>query len=807
MATKTKTPMVFDQAKLQGMHEPLTLRVEKIKGNTPTGIPLPPKDGYPPGAGWGRDEILKLEDWLVTQWSGGGYYRIAVTDTNGQTMKWEVAYDPRTYPEKVPPSLESAAAPNPSVNVSQTQQQPQGQPVQQQPQGQHPSQPYQTAFGMWPPPAAAFASAPPLTRGAPPQQQAAPAAGPQGPWGGPQGPWQPQPVFLGYGPQGQPLWGHPPPQQQQQRPRMTPLRGFGDRPRRSRGDDRMEEFERRERQREAERQARERDEERKRYEAELRQREEQVRQMQLAQKEAEHKAALERQQQQHQQEMTALKEEIRRLGEGSKNKEADEVRAAREAQQRLEREREREQINAQFRAMQDMIAKLADKPADDPKLRMMEQQLNDARRESELRARESAEQIRRAEEQRQRDLERAQWEKSQETLQQQLAAQEHRTKEMLREATANRPDPMVEYMKETARLSQEQARMQAENMREIARMQQASADRMSSMMMTPQALASLMRDSSSGADMMLKNVVGGMSGVFDVFRGAVEQITQLTGGAPEPPAARIIEQGVARAGELADRYLSVKREEVMSEARVKAAQAQADAQVKAAAVQAQVQAQAEAARRNAEQQQAAARMAQQAPPQASRKAAANGANGASSSAASGLSGAAAPAAKKPTEPTDDGVSDPETGQTVAKVVPIQSKKRMGHSDEEWFGPAFESVRRLRAGVKHFLDNIGSDDPQIGEDGEPEGLNPDKAVDAILKGVNYVSVHKIPVKAFDELFKQGMFADFVDICLPEAPQPYKDDCVQILTDEVEVNITDTPPPDVIDIDPNAPQPQQ
>jgi hypothetical protein len=531
--------------------------------------------------------------------------------------------------------------------------------------------------------------------------------------------------------------------------------------------------------------------------------------MELRQKEAQHQAALERQNQQHEAQMLALKEEIRRLGEGSKNKEADEVRLAREAQTRLEREREREQINTQFRAVQETITKLAEKPGEDPKLRQMELQLYQTQREAETHAREAQEQIRRAEEQRQRDLERVQWDRTQETLQQQLAGQEHRTKEMLREATANRPDPMVEYMKESARLSQEQSRMQADNMREIARMQQTSADRMSAMMMTPQAIASMLRDSSSGADMMLKNVVGSMSGVFDVFRGAVEQITQLTGGAPEPPAARIIEQAVGRAGELADRYLGVKREEVLGEARVKAAQvqaqAQADAHVKATAIQAQMQAQENTRIR----QETASRSQQptaQPAVQSTRKAngtvsGTNGTNGAVNATTRRVAKPEPESTVKSREPFDDGAEDPETGQTIAKVVPI-NQKRLGKTDEEWFGVALESVTRLRAGVTHFLENISlGEEAEIGEDGEPVGLNPDKAIDALLKGVNYVSAHNLYVRAFEELFKQGMFADLIDVCLPEATQPFRDHCVKILTDEVEVDVSNQAPPDVIDIDSN------
>src|SRR3990172_12838481 len=99
----------FDQSKLQGMHEPLTVRIEKLKGSVKQPIELPAKDGAPPGTNWTRDEVLSLENWLLTKWSGGGYYRASGTDAKGSEMIWEWVFDPRMYPERVPPNTAEAA--------------------------------------------------------------------------------------------------------------------------------------------------------------------------------------------------------------------------------------------------------------------------------------------------------------------------------------------------------------------------------------------------------------------------------------------------------------------------------------------------------------------------------------------------------------------------------------------------------------------------------------------------------------------------------------------------------------------------
>jgi len=104
----------FDDAKLASMVEPLTVRVEKLKGSTRTPIPLPSSEDSedPPGTNWAKEDVRKLENFLVTDWSGGGLYEITVTDSTVPhpiVMKWKPYFEPKQYPELTPPPLAGAA--------------------------------------------------------------------------------------------------------------------------------------------------------------------------------------------------------------------------------------------------------------------------------------------------------------------------------------------------------------------------------------------------------------------------------------------------------------------------------------------------------------------------------------------------------------------------------------------------------------------------------------------------------------------------------------------------------------------------
>jgi hypothetical protein len=96
----------FDPARIQAMGEPFTVRIEKKKGNA--SMPVFQKEGL------SRDEVMGIENWILTQWTGGGFYEGRVTDNAGNNMDWVFVYDPSQYPEKVPPEMGQAHA-NPVV--------------------------------------------------------------------------------------------------------------------------------------------------------------------------------------------------------------------------------------------------------------------------------------------------------------------------------------------------------------------------------------------------------------------------------------------------------------------------------------------------------------------------------------------------------------------------------------------------------------------------------------------------------------------------------------------------------------------
>jgi hypothetical protein len=303
---------------------------------------------------------------------------------------------------------------------------------------------------------------------------------------------------------------------------------------------------------------------------------------------------------------------------------------------------------------------------------------------------------------------------------------------------ANKGDPMIDMMRENTR-------MQVEQMREVTRLQQDQSSKMSQFMVAPAQLAAIMKDSAAGADAVIRNIVGSVDGIVNMYRNVAEHAVELAGGGPgDPPVVRMIEQGLGRASEIAERYLSVKRDQTVSDSKVKTAQAQAVA----------AQFQAHTAQVNA---QANAR-----------------------SVSGDLSGAAPPSAPPSSPEINTPPATPvgiprrkgSEAEAEAKVIPIHSPP----TEEEMFGIAADSVKRLRKGVA---------------DGE---LDPEKAIDAILKGVEYAVQNHSTIPAF-LLFQEERWADFIDVLLPNAPQAFKDECIRIIVEEIEVVHADPPAPEV------------
>lgn len=715
----------FDPKVLQSMQEPLTVRVEKIKGNVRQPIELPPKDNAPPGTHWTRDDVLCLENWLLTKWSGGGYYRASVTDAKGTEMTWEFVYDPRIYPERVPPNTAEAAVLNSTV----------GAPPNSAPVVPPSAQPLGSS-GSWlasysGPPQSGPVLPPTAPSPTPPQAQpAAPAVPPQppgqgqGPWGYPPGTWWTgQPQWSGpwaSGPwTGQPQWWP----SHWQEPEYRRLRH-----------ERFERFDRDRFDRDDER-------ERLRREAEERQKalEERLRQQELERKELEYKANLDRIQQQQAQQIAelrqqaneqirSLQEEIRRLLENKTKPEDEELRRLREQLAEQQLAAIRQQSEQQILALREQLARMAEKPAESEELRRLREEQERQRREME-RERE------RFEQQRREELMRQEIKEQKEALERQIQA-------LIQAQSARANDPLIDALKETARL-------QAEQMREIARMQQQQTDKISAFMVPPAQLAKIMLDGRAGTDGLIKNVVDSVNGIVNMYKSAAEHAMQISGGGSDPPVARIIQESMARAGEVAERYLTMKRDQMISEAKVKQAQAQAQAEAaKAAAAAAQ------------------ARLLQT-PVSAGLAGVPVRSNGYVMPTPMPTPTVTTPPVSVPTSPTA-AAAPPAPSEAPTSDAPSapSTASKAGPTEEEMFGVALESVRRLRKGV---------------EEGK---LNPEQAVDAILQGVEYVTANQLTIPAFT-LFQQERWADFIDVLLPDAPQEFKTECVRILTEEVEV----------------------
>lgn len=120
--SKTKTIPEFEISALKDLVEPLSVRVEKIKGTMRTPIALPVGDGSTNTviSGLTRDDITQLEN-LVFKISGGGIYKAKVTDCNNVELVWSFGWQ---APEKPVIPVDDFGAPAPQMQT----QRPMGQP-------------------------------------------------------------------------------------------------------------------------------------------------------------------------------------------------------------------------------------------------------------------------------------------------------------------------------------------------------------------------------------------------------------------------------------------------------------------------------------------------------------------------------------------------------------------------------------------------------------------------------------------------------------------------------------------------------
>lgn len=434
-----------------------------------------------------------------------------------------------------------------------------------------------------------------------------------------------------------------------------------------------------------------------------------------------------------------MEEELRAMREAF-NKQREDMLAAqhRVEMERREREMKSDQaaIDARFARLESLIEKtLSAKPAGpDPALealreqnRMLAEKAEAERREREAERRERAIEDRLA---RQAEESRRQFDALQASMNQNKG-----------------PDPVVMMM-------QEMTRQQIEAMKEQARAQQFAAERMAQNMLSPRDIIQITKDNSNDANNVLKNITAVYSDMFSTQRTLIEQAAQLNQSPGDTPIA-VVREGIEKLTDLAGRYTASKSKETVASLQAQAAVEQTKIQAAMLAQNPHLAAAAQG-EQQAQQQIAAPAPAPVPPPTA--------------------------AAVFPGQPPVD--AKPANGDAAPAAA--AGPKRMGRTDEQWFGPILPHVVQLRERVAVFLDAVTSEPMKIDpKTGRPPGFDPDDTANAIGQAVMLVQERQLPVPVMIDLLMQDRIAEFMDVVLPDVPQAYRDDVVQsMLADDDE-----------------------
>lgn len=353
----------------------------------------------------------------------------------------------------------------------------------------------------------------------------------------------------------------------------------------------------------------------------LRRLEESLKEAQMANVKKDYDAQLERTRAESEKRLQVLQDEMRRLAESTKSTESDTARQLREQNEQLRREQERKDAEVRHREELAVIKASTEKQLE-ALTRMVEESKNKG----------PSEEFRRLE------MQLAEQKAANERA---LADQRHREEMQTIRAEINaRPDPMIEYMKETSR-------SQAEVSKEIARYQRESTERITNAMINPAQMIDMLQRQSGGMDNVLKSIIGSFGGAFETYRAMMESLIQASGGG-QSAGQELLRDGLGQISGMAQSYIAYQRDKAIAEARAQEAMGQAQ------------RASAEALR------QARARQPQQ---------------------GEGLGGA------------EEGAeaAEPSNG-SAAEVIDINERRRGAPSEEDMFGPAVEHVHRLRQGV-------------------------------------------------------------------------------------------------------------
>lgn len=631
-------PRTFDDAKLSSMTEPLSLRVEKLKGASRTPIPLPQPGSDDGGGddavatsvtGYTIEDVRGIEQWLVTKWVGGGLYEVTVTDSSSPQiiMKWQPYWDPKQYPELTPAPLADAAAPiAPTVT------------------NLNPRVPMSSAFPNGLPAGASPAFAPTAPSYA---REHHPSYYNQMP--------APPPV----GSQSWSAWQH----EAERRKVEDELKAL------------------RERERDREREA----------------------------IEARHKA------------------EVDRLRIESESRAASTQRAF---------ETKLAEMQASMTALMQQHAT----KASDPEIEKMREQMRatEARAERDRNEREAERR-----DQAMRDMIKAQAEESRRQVEAMQRVHEQQLAAIA--AQANKPDAM----KDVFLLIQEQARMNAESVKEIARQNDNAITRLQGFMLNPLQMMQLAKESQAGAEQATERVTNFFGRVVEMQQRVTENALQMQPGGSG--VMDVVREGMGGLKEFAEKFVGAKsaNEKFSMQAQAQVAEAQArayEAQMRAAHPQPQPEV-----------------VHAPPPPRVQEQ----------------LAGVRVPKVSPESTP------EPASADTT---------KRLGRTDLEWFTPALiDEVMQLREGVDTFIEACGTIADGDADVDEIEGVSPADTVEGIMAAVQAISTHQVIVPAMMDLLFQERYADFVDVLIPDATQAYRDEAVQLIIAELRTLTNKEPEP--------------
>jgi hypothetical protein len=477
-------------------------------------------------------------------------------------------------------------------------------------------------------------------------------------------------------------------------------------------------------------------------------------------------------------------EELRTLREQSATREREAVEARHKAElDRIRVEADQKAAAAQremdrkFSELQSTIERLtssAAKPAIDPAIEALKEQnrqlaekADQDRRERDAERRDTA----------LREMIKAQADASErriEQMQAMHAASMQQMQTMITQITANanKPDALAPFIG----MMQEQARSNADAIKEVARQNSDSMTKLSAFMMNPRDMISMARDTQVHTEATAERMSSMFGRAFDLQARAVDSALQMNQGGSQ--TAELVGMGIEKVTGIADRWIGGKSatEKFHLQAQRDVAEAQARAVEATAAV--------ELAR-------AGAVVTPPPVPQGQ---------------LSGPQAVPQQAAPKPVAIPKVPTFGKRGKREKAEPGAVEAK-RLGRTDREWFTDALiENVENTRNGVAYFHESAAMTPPRLDkkkldEDGHPmpEGISAPEVAMGVLQAVQMVqqvlatNPGLVPPPAMVDVLFQERYADFIDLLLPDASQKFRDDTVVALISMVKAATGETPQP--------------